>query len=205
MRRRLRGARARPRRIDRQRVLEAASDILVRDGAGSLSMRRIADRLGVSTMPLYTLFAGKDGLLQALVADGYRRLSVALGSVPAGNPWSRLRDLGHEYRRFCAENPVNFTLMGSASGAAADPDVAPHVAAAHRCLTEAVAAVLAELDRPARDIEPATYHVWFALHGFCGLERAGRLGRPEAAEAAFASTLEWIERSLRASSDAHGV
>ncbi len=188
-------------RVDRRDVLDAAGALLSQQGPGALTMRDVANELGVSTMPLYTLFDGKEGLLQGLVAAGVGRLADALGVVQAGEGWGALRALAEAYRRFANENRVLFAWMWSASsawGSGGPPEARAEAEAVYRCLQDAVADVMAELDRSAREIEPAARCFWAALHGFCSLEVDDCFGSRREADAAFAATLDFVERGLRA-------
>ena len=60
---------ARPQRarLTREEVARAALEIVDRDGLEGLSMRRIADELGVGTMTLYGYFRSKQELLDAVI------------------------------------------------------------------------------------------------------------------------------------------
>lgn len=58
-------------------VLDAAGALIDDDGVEALSMRRLADRLGVNPMTLYSRFANRDDLVAAVIG---RRLASA--SVP---------------------------------------------------------------------------------------------------------------------------
>lgn len=61
-------------RLTREQVAAAALGLLDRDGFDSLSMRRLADELGIGTMTLYGYFASKrellDAVMDAALADG---------------------------------------------------------------------------------------------------------------------------------------
>src|SRR5690242_10073247 len=50
-----------------QRVLEAAMELLARDGLAALSMDAVAERAGISRASLYRLFPGKARLFTELV------------------------------------------------------------------------------------------------------------------------------------------
>jgi AcrR family transcriptional regulator len=54
-------------RLTPEQVTAAALELLDRDGLEALSMRRLADQLGVGTMTLYGYFRSKDELLDAVV------------------------------------------------------------------------------------------------------------------------------------------
>ena len=55
------------RTLTRQRVLEAAVELADRDGIASVSMRRLAEALGIEAMSLYTHVRSKEDLLGAMV------------------------------------------------------------------------------------------------------------------------------------------
>ena len=54
-------------RLSRDEVARAALAIVDEDGLDALSMRRVADDLGVGTMTLYSYVRGKDELLDAVI------------------------------------------------------------------------------------------------------------------------------------------
>ena len=52
--------------LDRDAVVRAAVELLDSEGAGTLSLGRVADRLGVQTPSLYNHVEGMPGLLRQL-------------------------------------------------------------------------------------------------------------------------------------------
>ena len=58
----------------REALLAAAHDLLATEGPAALTVRRIAAAAGMSTMNVYSRFGGKDGVLDELFIDGFRRL-----------------------------------------------------------------------------------------------------------------------------------
>jgi AcrR family transcriptional regulator len=56
---------ARPRTLSRDRIADAALELIEEDGIESLSMRRLGRKLGVEGMALYTYFGNKSELLDA--------------------------------------------------------------------------------------------------------------------------------------------
>ena len=57
----------RPPRVSREEIARAALALADREGVDSLSMRRVADAVGVGTMTLYGHFRSRDELLDAIV------------------------------------------------------------------------------------------------------------------------------------------
>jgi AcrR family transcriptional regulator len=103
-----------PQRSDdtREALLAAAHDLLATEGPGSLTVRRIATAAGMSTMNVYSRFGGKDGVLDELFVDGFRRLGELMaGSPETDDPREDLRRCKHLYRRFARENATYYSLM----------------------------------------------------------------------------------------------
>ena len=70
---------ARPRgrnRLDPEQVARTALALADREGLDSLSMRRLADEVGVGTMTLYGHFRSKDDLLDAMIDAAYAEFEV---------------------------------------------------------------------------------------------------------------------------------
>ena len=74
--------RTRPRvRLSKDRVLRAAIQIADKAGIDSLTMRKLAQKLGIEAMTLYYYFAKKDDIV-----DGILDLVVSEIEVPSGRP-----------------------------------------------------------------------------------------------------------------------
>ena len=58
--------RARQKTLLRQQILDAARDLLVRDGYEKLSMRRVAERIDYSPTAIYLHFKDKQELVSSL-------------------------------------------------------------------------------------------------------------------------------------------
>jgi AcrR family transcriptional regulator len=65
------------RRLSRAEVIEQALALLEEQGAGALSMRRLADRVGVSPNALYTHVRGKADLIDGIVDEVYGGIDLA--------------------------------------------------------------------------------------------------------------------------------
>ena len=61
----------------RRALVDEALVLLAESGDGGFSLRELARRVGVTANASYRHFANKDALLQALAAEGFRRLSAA--------------------------------------------------------------------------------------------------------------------------------
>jgi AcrR family transcriptional regulator len=93
-------------------LLTAAHRLLAEDGPEALTVRRIAGEAGMSTMNVYSRFGGKDGVIDELYADGYRRLVAEIDAVPTTDDVAAdLMQIAHTYRAFAKANPTYYGIM----------------------------------------------------------------------------------------------
>ncbi|OKH99809.1 transcriptional regulator [Streptomyces sp. CB02923] len=80
-------SRGRPARLDRTRTLETALDLLNQAGLDALTMRRLADAMGVQAGALYRYFATKQELLTAM-AERMLEGAAEAALTGCGGDWS---------------------------------------------------------------------------------------------------------------------
>lgn len=106
----------------RRRVIEAAAELLAREGRDAVTTRAVADAAGVQPPAIYRLFGDKSGLLEALAEHGYAEFLAAKHLDPGAlDPIEDLRagwDLAVE---FGLTHPALYTLMYSEPAKAASP------------------------------------------------------------------------------------
>ena len=156
--------RTRPRgSLTREEIIKEARALLEQEGPGALSMRRLADRLGVAPNALYYHVRGKADLIEGLIDQVYADLD--LDPDPAGDWTLQLATLSQQIRDHLLAHPavVPFALQ--------QPGLGPHSLR----LGEAIYRVL----RPAGFSDQAVVGTVYALLtyilGFVALEipRAG--------------------------------
>jgi AcrR family transcriptional regulator len=176
-------AEAAGREVLRRALLDAAGRILAEQGPPALTVRRVAQAVGCSTTVLYTLFGGKEGLVDALYTEGFARLRAAMAGA-AGDPLVRLRAMGHAYRRFALANPSYYAVMFGrpASGGAPPPVAVAAQQAVLGVLADAVSAAVASGDVATDDPGEVAEVLWAAAHGAVSLELAGHVTDPALAE-----------------------
>src|SRR3954447_20728838 len=85
-----------------------------------MSMRAVAERVGLTSMALYPYVGGKDALLDGLVDLLHLELGTAIGADPADIDWRRrLRALGRAVRSLAYAHPGAFPLLLNRSAAGA--------------------------------------------------------------------------------------
>lgn len=142
-------------------LARAARELLEADGPEGLSMRRLAERVGVTAPSVYKHFADKSALEHAVISEAFAELAwdFAAAIAGAGDP---LAALGAEYRRFALAHPHLYRLMTTTA-----LDRGRLVPGAE----EAAAAPLVEAVGGDPDTARA---VWAFAHGMALLEIDGR-------------------------------
>lgn len=157
-------------------VLETALRLLRDEGAVALRVRRVATEAGCSTMGVYTHFGGKDGLVEALWLDGFRRFGAALDAVPTkGNPAARLRRLADAYRAWALDHPTHYQLMFARSVPEFEPtpEALAEAKGTFGILVHAVVAAQAAGVVPSGDPAELALGMWGLAHGLVMIELAG--------------------------------
>ena len=99
-------------RRTREQILQTARGIVLELGVDGLSLREVARRLDYSPGALYTYFADKDALVDAMTAGVFQELGGYFERVPEELPAAeRLAALGRAYLDFAAENPEQYLLV----------------------------------------------------------------------------------------------
>lgn len=104
--------RTRRHQATRAEILDAAIDLARVQGLAGLSMRDLAARVGMRQPSLYTYFASKNAIYDALFARSWRALEEQLrgADLPAA-PRDALRAGAHLFVDFCLDEPARFQLM----------------------------------------------------------------------------------------------
>src|SRR5829696_10550057 len=88
----------------RAREIVAAARLLLED-EGEISMRRLADRLGIKAPSLYKHLPGKPALEAALISDAFLEAAERFEQA------TTMRELGAAYRAFALEHPHVYRLL----------------------------------------------------------------------------------------------
>jgi AcrR family transcriptional regulator len=169
-------------------LLDAARAIFETEGVKGVSVRRVAQGAGCTTMAVYSRFQGKDGILGALFDEGFDKLASAQQAIdPALTNADRLLALCHAYRATAHGFPHHYALMlGHFSG-----ELVPSVASSAKALAtldhlaQAVAA-MPSMKRKSRRASVEVANRLFAFcHGWVSLERMHFFADNQRNQAAF--------------------
>ena len=162
----------------RDRVLDAAVAVLVSEGVGGFTTRRIAQEAETSLPAVYELFGDKAGLVREVFFGGFRQLDRHLARLEeTADPRADLEATFVGFRSFVTANPVLAQVMFSRPFADFDPgpsDLAAGAATREFVLRRVRRGVDAGL---FRGDETDIAHVLLALaQGLAAQESAGWLG-----------------------------
>ena len=160
----------------RQEILDAAVELLGRAATDDgVTLRDIARRAGIAAPSVYSHFADRAAIIDAVVAESFAELKAVAHAAgeEATRPADRLRALCAAYVRFGQENPGRYRILFEASEQEASARrPASDGAAAFTGLTAALAECVADGSSTSTDPALDATALWAALHGLVVLPRA---------------------------------
>jgi len=95
-----------------EKIANAARQLLEREGADAVTMRRVAEAVGITAMAVYRHYPNRAGLLNALADEGFEELALRLERLkPKGNTRERLEAIMNVFLDHALEKPHLFELM----------------------------------------------------------------------------------------------
>ena len=155
----------------RAEIIAAAKRLLATAAnADEVSIRAVADAVGVTAPSIYLHFADKNELLGAVVSDVFTTLDTAMLEAGAAvdTPMARLRAFGLAYVRFAVAHPEHYRI------ATMDPCPMPFVdevmaSSAFVHFNDTVIECIDSGIFPPGDPLPVTLDLWAAAHGIASL------------------------------------
>lgn len=201
-----------------EQLAVAAERLVEAEGHTALTMKALADRLGVSDAAIYRHYAGRDALLAEVSVRGFLRFvdAVRAAAVLGDDPFDAIRRYGQTYVRYAHANPGWFRLQFSRAATEGLKQVpglreryAPAEAARSEFLQLLRGALPPDAPRgPHRGDDPAAdlYRlVWGTVHGLATfvVERVFQLvDTDEERIAAADDAIELLVASIRARAEA---
>ena len=156
----------------RAEILTAATELLLESGDESaVSIRAVANRVGVTPPSIYIHFADKDTLIDEVVAQYFTRLDEVMRAAGAEHEdsWEAAHAQGMAYVRFAVENAELYrvaTMKVCAEGTDADA-VLGQSAFVH--FAETIERLMDEGFVDKGDPTPVVLELWTAAHGVAAL------------------------------------
>lgn len=180
-------------RVDKERLVEAAAQLVNRNGLESLSMNELALALGVRTPSLYSHVDGLDAVRRLLALRGLEALDRRIARAALGKASAdAVRAVFHAFRDSARENP------GISAAALPTP---PHTDrewnAAKNQITGTILAALHGYGLEGDDEIHALRGLRSIAHGFVSLETSGALKNPVDRDQSY----EWLIEAFLAGLD----
>ena len=163
-------------------VVGAAAADADRLGFENVTLRSVADALGVRSPSLYAHVQGLQGLRRELSLHAAAAMAESLVSAAAkGRGLDALAEIAEAYRAFALRHPGLYDAAQRAVAPGEDDELYDALASAPRPAIDA----LAEAGIGPEDRVHFARALRSALHGFVSLENAGGFGMPESVDESF--------------------
>jgi AcrR family transcriptional regulator len=95
-----------------RRITIAGRRLLDKEGAEAVTMRRVAEAVGITAMAIYRHYPDRNALLNAMADEGFKQLTARLARKRFfGTIEARLTKMAEIYLEHAFENPRLFELM----------------------------------------------------------------------------------------------
>lgn len=167
----------------RTKISDAAQDLFLRDGIDGVSMRKVAEKAGVTAPAIYRYFRDKDELLAEIITSGLRMLEDYLKpALEADDPLQRLHLLIDNYLDFALERPKYFDFAFLVPGrdiGGISEELKRHNWTTFRMSVEQVAMCIERGVFRKDDPIQTSILIWATVHGLVILYRTQRFGPDE--------------------------
>jgi AcrR family transcriptional regulator len=166
----------------RERLCDVAEELFATHGPDGVTLRQLADPLGVSSMTPYRYFKDKDAILAAVRTRAFNRFAQAMETafeamktskkIPGGQP-------GGVYIDFALKNPAAYRMMFDTNQPTCEdyPDLVSAMDRAKQTMTVGWKHLKAK-GMLKGDVHLIGHLHWSAMHGAIMLELAGLLRKP---------------------------
>ena len=183
-------------RLTKTAVVQAAAELINQEGAGALTLNRLAEKLDIRTPSLYNHVDGLPGLQRELAVMNARLLADRMSAAAIGRSGEELFiDVAQAFREYVKEYPGLYlsTLRSSGTQQVQDKNLLQEE---ERALKVGLA-VIASLGLQGKDAIHALRAFRSMVHGFATLEVAGGFGLPEDCDESFRRMVETLVAGLR--------
>ena len=156
----------------REEILDATTELLLETGhAKAVSIRAVAQRVGVTSPSIYLHFADKDALLDAVCARYFEKLDEQMQRVAADQTSTIevLRAQGLAYVRFARQTPELYRIATMGEGSpGSDVDMTLN-SSAFTHMRSTIETLMDEGVYPRGDSMSAALELWTAAHGVAAM------------------------------------
>ena len=148
-------------------ILQAARSLLAAEGTAGLSMRKVAEQVGITAGAIYRHFPDKRALVDRVVAEAFQHLELQLfksiSPLPVGS-FQRVAALGAAYIAFAEENREEFKILFDPSPS--EPrKVRDFPGQIYPILRGCIADAMESGELRGTDPDLAAFFLWSRVHG----------------------------------------
>lgn len=179
-----------PARTSTEEIIRTAWELVEQEGgADKLSLKQLADAVGIRAPSLYNHVASKDDLIRAINERSEVQLFAAMASADhKGSAAERLKAQIHAYRAYALAHPVTYALAFTTREPAARPDPA-----AQEQAVLPLQALVSEITGTEPSLT-ALRSLLALVHGFVMLEIHEQLRRGGSLDEAFTQSVDALLR-----------
>ncbi len=149
--------------------MDAARELFVAEGYNSVSMRKIADKIGYSPTTIYIYFRDKTDLLRQICEQSFAQLAQNIKAIQrlSDNPLEKLRSGLREYVHFGLKHPSQYEIVFITPLPICDEQAFNETsgAIAFDTLRAVVAECVAANLLKSKDTELISQTLWAGIHG----------------------------------------
>jgi AcrR family transcriptional regulator len=180
--------------IDTAAVVAAASDLADADGLEAVTLKELANTLGVRPPSLYAHIDGLDDVLTRLGARGATDLAAALSRAVEGRAGSdALVSLAVAYRDYARQHPGAYAALQRSRALAGNDEAR----AAGDAVVRVALAAIRDFELQGDEAIHAVRLIRIALHGFVALEAAGGFAMGLSLDETFERMVAMLDLGLR--------
>ena len=166
-------------------IIQEAMKLILDVGFNNMSMRKLADRVGMSATNIYYYYSSKDEIYLNIQIKGFQALEKRLERIytPENNPLDNLRKMIQTYLEFGFSNPDYYQIMLNSDTPRyleyknKNKNMEPIAYKAKQKAINAISVplkVIAQISEgndaiPENDIDFRAYQLWITLHGIVTL------------------------------------
>jgi AcrR family transcriptional regulator len=166
-------------------IIEEAMKLILEMGFNNMSMRKLADRVGMSATNIYYYYSSKDEIYLNIQIKGFQELQTMLEKIdmPEKDPIETLRKMIHGYLELGFNNPDYYQIMLNSDTPRyleyknKNKKMEPIAFKAKQMAINAIAVPLRVLEQisavnvsvPPEDLFFRAYQLWITLHGIVTL------------------------------------
>jgi AcrR family transcriptional regulator len=165
------------------RISQAALAILEAEGPEAVSMRRVADSVGITPMAIYHHFSNREALLDRVTNQQFATFLSYIEKRPMrGSPETQLISAMEAYIDYAFDRPriFDYVFAQRRPGARRYPDdFRAHRSPTLNPIADVVRAAMQRGEVKKNDVWEVALELWALAHGYVALYRAGRFNLSE--------------------------